>query len=89
MLSQFAGEDEVLFPPCTLLTVKPPSSHAAEDVVSLKEVVQLTAKRHNGELTTDDMQQFKLRHMGEKLTHKAPDGTEKSYLKVTVVPTYL
>ena len=51
--------------------------------------MQLAAKRHNGELTTDDVQQFKLKQMGERVVHKAADGTEKRYLKITVVPTYL
>ena len=34
MLSQFAGEDEVLFPPCTMLTVQ--SSSKRESVSALE-----------------------------------------------------
>lgn len=79
----------MLFPPCTLLTVKVSSSHGSKEDISLREVLQLAAKRHNGELTTDDVQQFKLKQMGERVVHKAADGTEKRYLKITAVPTYL
>ena len=66
----------MLFPPCTLLTVKVSSSHGSKEDISLREVLQLAAKRHNGELTTDDVQQFKLKQMGERVVHKAADGTE-------------